>query len=123
MHRYTYPGSKQSHLLIDASSVVQPETGKDAIKNPDPVDCWVRYRANRVEGSGNFIGGWNHRLIRFTFPPSLIDRSLLRHWRDDRIENGTAAAANEGKVGAYATFDTTTNQYVADEDWRLFHQP
>src|SRR5687767_696435 len=39
MHRYTYPSSKLSQVLIDASSVVQPETGKDAIKNPHPVDC------------------------------------------------------------------------------------
>ena len=38
MHRYTYPSTKLSHVLIDASSVVQPETGNDAIKNPHPVD-------------------------------------------------------------------------------------
>src|SRR5712664_3563096 len=41
MHRYTYPKSQLSHLLIDASSVVQPESGKDTIKNPHPIDCWV----------------------------------------------------------------------------------
>src|SRR5438876_5490672 len=42
MHRYTYPASKLSHVWIDASSVVQPESGNDAIKNPHPVACWVR---------------------------------------------------------------------------------
>jgi predicted alpha-1,2-mannosidase len=114
MHRYTYPASKQSHLLIEASSVVQPETGKNAIKNPHPVDCWVRVIApNRVEGSGNFVGGWNQSPYTIHFSAE-FDRPFVASgtWRDDRIEKGRAAAANEGKVGAYVTFDTTTDQYV-----------
>ncbi|MFN2499123.1 MAG: GH92 family glycosyl hydrolase [Pyrinomonadaceae bacterium] len=114
MHRYTFPASKLSHLLIDASSVVQPETGKDAIKNPHPVDCWVRVIApNRIEGSGNFVGGWNQSPYTIHFSAE-FDRlfDAVGTWRDNRIEAGTVAAANEGKVGAYATFDTTGNQTV-----------
>ena len=114
MHRYTYPASKLSHLLIDASSVVQPESGKDAIKNPHPVDCWVRVIApNRIEGSGNFIGGWNQSPYTIHFSAE-FDRpfSAFGTWRDNRVEAGTIAAANEGRVGAYATFDTTSNQTV-----------
>src|SRR5882724_9395547 len=114
MHRYTYPASKLSHLLIDVSSVVQPETGKDAIKNPRPVDCWVRVIApNRIEGSGNFIGGWNQSPYTIHFSAE-FDRPFTAFgtWRDTRIDPGTAAAANEGRVGAYATFDTTNNQPV-----------
>ncbi|MCA1603443.1 MAG: glycoside hydrolase family 92 protein [Acidobacteria bacterium] len=114
MHRYTYPASKLSQVLIDVSSVVQPETGKDAIKNPHPVDCWVRVIApNRIEGSGNFIGGWNQSPYTIHFSTE-FDRpfSAFGTWRDNRIEAGTVAAANEGRVGAYATFDTTSNQTV-----------
>ena len=114
MHRYTYPASRQSHLLIEASSVVQPETGKNAIKNPHPIDCWVRVIApNRVEGSGNFVGGWNQSPYTIHFSAE-FDRPFVASgtWRDDRIEKGRAAAANEGKVGAYVTFDTTTDHYV-----------
>src|SRR2546426_46900 len=114
MHRYTYPASKLSHVLIDASSVVQPESGNDAIKNPHPVDCWVRIIApNRIEGSGNFIGGWNQSPYTIHFAAE-FDRPFdaFGTWRDSRIEPGTVAAANEGKVGAYATFDTTSNQTV-----------
>ena len=114
MHRYTYPSSKLSHLLIEASSVIQPETGKDAIKNPHPVDCWVRVIApNRVEGSGNFIGGWNQSPYTIHFSAE-FDRpfSAFGTWRDNRIEPGKIAAANEGEVGAYVTFDTTKNQNV-----------
>jgi len=114
MHRYTYPPSKLSHLLIDASSVVQPESGNDAIKNPHPVDCWVRIIApNRIEGSGNFIGGWNQSPYTIHFAAE-FDRpfNAFGTWRDSRIEPGSVAAANEGKVGAYATFDTTSNQTV-----------
>ena len=114
MHRYTYPASKLSHVLIDASSVVQPESGNDAIKNPHPVDCWVRIIApNRIEGSGNFIGGWNQSPYTIHFAAE-FDRpfNAFGTWRDSRIEPGTVAAANEGKVGAYATFDTTSNQTV-----------
>ncbi len=114
MHRYSYPLSKLSHLLIDASSVVQPETGGSAIKNPRPVDCHVRVIApNRIEGSGNFIGGWNQSPYTLHFSAE-FDRPFTAFgtWRDNRIEEGTAAASNEGRVGAYATFDTTLNQTV-----------
>lgn len=114
MHRYTYPASKLSHVLIDASSVVQPETGDNAIKNPHPVDCHVRVIApNRIEGSGNFIGGWNQSPYTIHFSAE-FDRpfSAFGTWRDNRIEPGTAAAASEGKVGAYATFNTTSNQTI-----------
>ncbi len=114
MHRYTYPASKQSHVLIDASSVVQPETGDNAIKNPHPVDCHVRVIApNRIEGSGNFVGGWNQSPYTIHFSAE-FDRpfSAFGTWRDNRIEPGVAAAANEGKVGAYATFDTTSDQSI-----------
>lgn len=114
MHRYSYPKSQLSHLLIDASSVVQPESGKDAIKNPHPIDCWVRViPPNRIEGSGNFVGGWNQSPYTVHFSAE-FDRpfSAFGTWRDDRIEVGTKAASNEGKVGAYATFDTGNNQSV-----------
>ena len=124
MHRYTFPSSKLSHLLINASSVIQPETGKDAIKNPHPVDCWVRViGTNRVEGSGNFIGGWNQSPYTIHFSAE-FDRpfSAFGTWRDDRIEVGKSAAANEGEVGAYLTFDTTKNQNGADENWRFLYQ-
>ncbi len=114
MHSYTYPSSKLSHVLIDASSVVQPETGNDAIKNPHPVDCHVRVIApNRIEGSGNFIGGWNQSPYTIHFSAE-FERPFdaFGTWRDNRIEAGTVAAANEGRVGAYATFDTSGNQMI-----------
>ena len=68
---------------------------------------------NRIEGSGNFIGGWNQSPYTIHFSAE-FDRpfNAFGTWRDNRIEAGTVAAANEGRVGAYATFDTTTNQTV-----------
>ena len=114
MHRYTFPKSQLSHLLIDVSSVVQPESGKNAIKNPHPIDCWVRViRPNRIEGSGNFVGGWNQSLYTIHFSAE-FDRpfNAFGTWRDDRIDPSTTSASNEGKMGAYATFDTTSNQKV-----------
>ncbi len=114
LHRYTYPASKLAHVLLDVSSVVQPETGDNAVKNPHPVDCHVRVIApNRIEGSGNFIGGWNQSPYTIHFSAE-FDRPFdaFGTWRDNRIESGTAAAANEGAVGAYATFDTTDKQTV-----------
>ena len=114
MHRYNFPSSELSHVLIEASSVVQPETGKDAIKNPHPVDCWVRVIGpNRIEGSGNFIGGWNQSPYTIHFSAE-FDRPFTGFgtWRDSRIEPGKVAAASEGRVGAYATFDTTSRHAV-----------
>src|SRR5215212_3685721 len=112
-HRYTFPASKLSHLLIEASSVVQPEAGRNAWKNPRPVDCWVRVVApNRIEGSGNFVGGWNQSPYTIHFSAE-FDRPFTAYgtWRDERVEPSTAAAG-EGKVGAYATFDTTDDRTV-----------
>jgi predicted alpha-1,2-mannosidase len=114
MHRYSYPKSKLSHLLIDASSVIQPESGKNAIKNPHPIDCWVRVMPpNRIEGSGNFVGGWNQSTYTIHFSAE-FDRPFTGFgtWRDDRIDVGSRAAANEWKVGAYVTFDTENLQTV-----------
>ncbi len=113
-HRYTFPSSKLSHLLIEASSVVQPETGKNAVKNQRPVDCWVRVVApNRIEGSGNFVGGWNQSPYTIHFSAEFSRPfKAFGTWRDERIEAGTAAASNEGGVGAYATFDTTDDRTV-----------
>ncbi|MEP6636012.1 MAG: glycoside hydrolase domain-containing protein [Acidobacteriota bacterium] len=114
MHRYTFPSSQLSHLLIEASSVVQPETGNNAVKNPHPVDCWVRVIVpNRIEGSGNFIGGWNQSPYTIHFSAE-FDRPFTAYgtWRDNRIEPAAVAAASEGRVGAYATFDTTSKKTV-----------
>ena len=114
MHRYTFPKSQLSHLLIDVSSVVQPESGKNAIKNPYPIDCWVRViHPNRIEGSGNFVGGWNQSPYTIHFSAE-FDRPFgaFGTWRDERIDPSTTSASNEGKVGAYVTFDTTSNQKV-----------
>ena len=114
MHRYSYPRSHLSHVLIDVSSVVRPESGKNAIKNPHPIDCWVHVMPpNRIEGSGNFVGGWNQSPYTMHFSAE-FDRpfNAFGTWRDDRIEAGTKAASNEGRVGAYVTFDTANNQTV-----------
>src|SRR5438128_6465128 len=109
MHRYTYTASKLSHVLIDASSVVQPESGNDAIKNPHPVDCWVRIIApNRIEGSGNFIGGWNQSPYTIHFAAE-FDRpfNAFGTWRDSRIEPGdrksTRLNSSHGSI-SYAVF-------------------
>ena len=114
MHRYTFPASNLAHLLIDVSSVIQPESGENAIKNPHPIDCWVRVVApNRIEGTGNFVGGWNQSPYTLHFSAE-FDRpyTAFGTWRDNRLEARTAAAAGEGKVGAYATFDASTNQTI-----------
>ena len=113
-HRYTFPAAKASHLLVEASSVVQPEKGKDAFKNQRPVDCWVRIVApDRIEGSGNFVGGWNQSPYTIHFSAE-FDRPFAASgtWRDERIEPGRSVASNEGRVGAYATFDTSRDRTV-----------
>jgi predicted alpha-1,2-mannosidase len=114
MHRYTFPPSKLSHVLIDVSSVVQPEKGKDAIKNPHPIDCDVRVIApNRIEGTGNFVGGWNQSPYTIHFSAEFDHPfEAFGTWRNESVEPGVTAASNEGAVGAYVTFDTTTKETV-----------
>lgn len=114
MHRYTYPPARSAHLLIDVSSVVQTGFGNEASKNQRPVDCWVRIiPPNRVEGTGNFIGGWNPSPYTIHFSAE-FDHPFTGFgtWRDSRIEPGTRAASHHGKIGAYLTFDSTSNQVL-----------
>ena len=58
VHRYTFPAGKEAHLILDTGSVVF--TGGGAGRRQRPVATRTSVVApDRVEGTGNFIGGWN----------------------------------------------------------------
>lgn len=113
VHRYTFPASVQSHLLLDASSIIL--TGGGGSRRQQPLNCIVRFVApNRIEGTGSFLGGWNpapytlHFSAEFTRPLKKVGA-----WRGDVVQSGVSEMAGEmTSVGAYATFDTTREHQI-----------
>ncbi|MDT7688887.1 MAG: hypothetical protein QOE46_1646 [Acidobacteriota bacterium] len=108
VHRYTFPASKQAHLLLDAASVVF--TGGGAGRRQRPIASTTRVVApNRVEGTGDFIGGWNpspytlHFSAEFSRPFASFGT-----WRGDELHAGARFLTGEQTgAGAFVTFDTT----------------
>jgi predicted alpha-1,2-mannosidase len=110
MHRYTFPAVGRVHILIDAASVV--ETGPAPFRQ-QPLECEVRVLPpNRIEGTGNFNGGWNPAPYTLHFSAE-FDRPFAAFgvWRNDKITEGSRAA-NGQKAGAYAAFDSSSNPVV-----------
>jgi predicted alpha-1,2-mannosidase len=113
MHRYTFPASVQSHLLLDASSIIL--TGGGGARRQQPLNCIARFvPPNRLEGTGSFLGGWNPTPYTLHFSAE-FSRPLeaFGAWRGDVVQPGANEMAGEmTSVGAYATFDTTREQQI-----------
>lgn len=112
MHRYVFPSSQQSHVLIDASSVIRPGR-RERPWSQKPVEGRVRIIApNRIEGTGRFTGGWNPAPYTLHFSAE-FDRPFIAAgtWNGDEVENGSAAVQGK-QVGAFVTFDTRSERSV-----------
>ena len=112
MHRYTFPPTKQAHILIDVSSVVRPGR-RERPWSQKPLDCTVRVVApNRIEGTGRFTGGWNPAPYTLHFAAE-FDRPFTAAgtWKGEKFQQGATSAQGE-RVGAFATFDTRRDQVV-----------
>ncbi len=111
LHRYTFPPSRQAHVLIDVSSVIRPDGGKRPWSQ-QPVESTVRLVGpNRVEGTGHWRGGWNPAPYTLHFAAE-FDRPFLAAgtWNGETVERG---AETQGKhAGAFVTFDTRRDRIV-----------
>lgn len=113
VHRYTFPAAAESHLLLDAGSIIF--TGGGGGRRQRPVGTRALIVApNRVEGSGNFIGGWNpspytlHFSAEFSRPFNSFGT-----WRGGEVYKGASAVSGEqAGAGTFVTFDTTQDRRV-----------
>jgi predicted alpha-1,2-mannosidase len=111
VHRYTFPASKSANLLLDVSSIVI--AGGEARQYP--LACSARITGpNRIEGTGEFRGGWNPAPYTLHFAAE-FDRPFKTHgtWRGKTIEpNATVVSGEKESVGVYAQFDATQTRAV-----------
>jgi predicted alpha-1,2-mannosidase len=113
VHRYTFPASLESHLLLDVGSVVF--TGGGGGRRQTPIGTEARIIApNRIEGSANFIGGWNPSPYTLHFAAE-FSRPFKSYgtWRGDEVYQDTSAVSGEqAGAGTFITFDTTRDHMV-----------
>ncbi len=111
VHRYTFPASTQSHLILDAGSIVF--TGGGAGRRQRPLASNSRVVApNRVEGWGDFLGGWNPAPYTLHFSAE-FSRPFKAYgtWRGTESYAGaTNVTGEQTGAGVFVTFDTTGEQ-------------
>ncbi|MEU4221106.1 GH92 family glycosyl hydrolase [Actinoplanes sp. NPDC026623] len=113
VHRYTFRAGRTANLLVDITSGIDVEWGQH------PLSCQASFNdSGALEISGTFEGGWNYgryklyAVVVFSRAPDAYGM-----WDGDTVATGQRARAAGGvretqRVGAYATFDTDTDQVV-----------
>jgi predicted alpha-1,2-mannosidase len=113
VHRYTFPKTSDAQILIDTGSVIF--TGGGSGRRQRPISTTTLIIApNRIEGTGNFIGGWNPSPYTLHFSAE-FSRPFKSYgtWRDaDVYPNTETITGEQSSAGAFATFDTTGNQVI-----------
>jgi predicted alpha-1,2-mannosidase len=110
VHRYTFPKSNESHLLLDVSSVVI--AGGD--QRQHAVNCAARVVGlTRVEGSGGFRGGWNPAPYTLYFSAEFSRPfKSFGTWSGDVSHSNARSVQGGERTGVYLTFDTTRETTV-----------
>lgn len=110
VHRYTFPESAESRVLIDLLFPTEWDYGfrvKDA-RITRVSDDYVEGYADCQSGAWS---NWNHYklhfVIRFSRPFNRLDG-----WNDGRIEERINTISGKGDLGAYAIFSTTKNEPI-----------
>src|SRR5215213_225717 len=113
VHRYTFHAGQEAHLIFDAGSVVF--TGGGAGRRQRPVASRTSVVApNRVEGTGDFLGGWNPAPYTLHFSAE-FSRPFKSYgtWRGTQLHSGaTSVTGEQTGAGVYVTFDTTSARQV-----------
>jgi predicted alpha-1,2-mannosidase len=113
VHRYTFPKTTEAQILIDTGSVIF--TGGGSSRRQRPISTTTRIVApNRIEGTGNFIGGWNPSPYTLHFSAEFSRNfKTFGTWRDGDVYPNTENVTGEQTgAGAFATFDTGENQTI-----------
>jgi len=113
IHRYTFPKTENAQILIDTGSVIF--TGGGSGRRQRPISTTTRIVApNRIEGTGNFIGGWNPSPYTLHFAAEFSQNfKSYGTWRNEEVYPNTKTVTGEQTgAGAFATFDTTNNQSI-----------
>ena len=120
-HRYSFPPSDEARIVIDASATVPLGGG-----GPRSTGGEVRVIDNReVAGKMTFTGGWGHNKPYTLYFYAEFDRPAVEvgRWQSTRgrltrtpgigaSAGGDTRQSLDGRLGAFATFDTRTNGVV-----------
>ena len=113
VHRYTFPKTGKAQILIDTGSVIF--TGGGSGRRQRPISTTTRIIApNRIEGTGNFVGGWNPSPYTLHFSAEFSQNfKSFGTWRDGDVYPNTVNVTGEQTgAGAFATFDATNNRVI-----------
>ena len=113
-HRYTFPASEKSSIIIDAGSFLS--SLKSLGENQELVGSEISHcSANRIEGYTRVRGGWNKGGAYTVYFCIETDKSASSFgtWTDGVLNPESEQAVDHGNSnGAYLTFQTTSNQTV-----------
>lgn len=112
MHRYTFPASNNSHILMDLSRVIDRHRGR--LDDGKCIDAFAEYISDtKISGYGVFFGGWGHMKPYKVHFVAEFDTPFenYRFWTDDSIVEETNYIRND-KCGFIADFSTVKDQQV-----------
>ena len=118
--RVTFPRRADSNLILDVTSAIELMG-----QGPKATEAHVAWSdAHSLGGSASFVGGWNPAPMTLYFA-AMVDRvptsagtwradrtSLQRHPGPGATSGGDQRNDPEQRLGAYATFDTSTANVV-----------
>ncbi|MBI9060700.1 MAG: GH92 family glycosyl hydrolase [Marinilabiliaceae bacterium] len=114
-HKYTFPKSNQSHIIIDAGSFLG-DSIKHAYESQEFIGSEIEILSNtRVEGYTRVRNGWGLGGEYTVFFSAEVDTPAESFFLslDNRIDqNGTVAVDNGTKAKAILQYSTSKNQQI-----------
>ncbi len=103
-HRYTFPESKEAHIIIDVTHSLTP--GRDThvkILNEKQIEGYV---------TGDMEGSYNLPLTCYFFAESNKAFTSAGTWNGKSINNDLKEISGKDGVGAFVNFETTKGEQV-----------
>ncbi|HEY0308077.1 MAG TPA: GH92 family glycosyl hydrolase [Acidobacteriaceae bacterium] len=111
-HRYTFPRTRNAHVVIQVSSVITNWAGTPQ----RPLSCSARSDARGLSGSCRFSGGWNPGEYQLYFAAQFDRQPIASGVAKGSRLSGSTQEVRTGRewepAWAWASFDTTVNRTV-----------
>lgn len=112
-HRYTFPASEQSHILINLAHALALGTDWQAQRF---LGAEVHVRSNReAQGVARFTGGWNRGGEYRVYYAIVLDTpaKAVRTWTGDTLSSAPDATVGaDTPIGASFDFNTKANEVI-----------
>jgi predicted alpha-1,2-mannosidase len=113
IYRFTYPDSKDAHLLIDLGHCIPGDIVKRFDGYADESEVKIDVANKLITGWGHYVGGWSSEPFKIYFAARYQqEATAMGTWRNDTIAAGvnTQHLMTKGKIGAYLNFNTTAGK-------------